>query len=54
VLGRICAGQRMRDIALGLGLSIKTVSTHKVRLMTKLGVASNADLIRLGMKHGLG
>ncbi len=53
VMGLICGGRRMRDIALSLGLSIKTVSTHKVRLMTKLGVASNADLIKFGLRHGL-
>ncbi len=53
VLKRVVAGESIKSIALDLNLSIKTVSTHKVRLMEKLGVANSADLIRLAMKHGM-
>jgi DNA-binding NarL/FixJ family response regulator len=53
VMQMICAGQRVSDIAVVLGLSIKTVSTHKVRLMEKLEITNNADLIKLGMRQGL-
>ncbi len=54
VMRLICRGRRLSDIGLDLGLSIKTVSTHKVRLMQKLGVSSNAELIKLGLLHGVG
>jgi DNA-binding NarL/FixJ family response regulator len=53
VMQMLCAGQRVSDIAVTLGLSIKTVSTHKVRLMEKLDITNNADLIKLGMRKGL-
>lgn len=43
----ISSGIRLIDIARQLGLSIKTVSTHKMRAMDKLGVHNNADLVRV-------
>jgi DNA-binding NarL/FixJ family response regulator len=36
-----------------LVLSAKTISTHKMRLMQKLGIENNAELIRYAIKHGL-
>jgi DNA-binding NarL/FixJ family response regulator len=53
VMQMLCAGQRVSDIAAQLGLSIKTVSTHKVRLMEKLEITNNAELIKLGIRQGL-
>jgi DNA-binding NarL/FixJ family response regulator len=53
VLALIVAGVRLGDIADRLFLSAKTVSTHKMNLMRKLGVDNNADLIRLAMRSGL-
>jgi DNA-binding NarL/FixJ family response regulator len=40
-------------IAQALNLSVKTVSTHKARLMVKLGLSSSADLVRYALSHGL-
>lgn len=54
VLQRIVAGQRLTDIAQSLHLSIKTVSTHKSRILDKLQLSSTAALIRYGLEHGLG
>ncbi len=54
VMRQLCKGQRVSDIARTLNLSIKTISTHKVRLMDKLDVTSNADLIKLGLRHSMG
>jgi len=53
VLRRIVAGQRLTDIADALHLSIKTISTHKTRIMEKLQLPSTAALIRYGMEHRL-
>ena len=50
VLRLICSGQRLNSIAEALGVSVKTISTHKARLMVKLNVSSNADLIKLSMR----
>ena len=46
ILRGIAAGRTMTDIARELALSIKTVSTYKRRIMGKLGVTNNAELIR--------
>jgi DNA-binding NarL/FixJ family response regulator len=51
VMVMLVTGQRVSEIASGMGLSIKTVSTHKVRLMEKLNIANNADLVKLGVLH---
>jgi DNA-binding NarL/FixJ family response regulator len=53
ILKMITAGQPLGDIADRLHLSPKTVSTHKMRLMQKLGIDNNADLVRYAMQHGL-
>jgi DNA-binding NarL/FixJ family response regulator len=39
-------GQTVKQIALQLGLSPQTVSTHRTRLLEKMGMKSNADLVR--------
>jgi DNA-binding NarL/FixJ family response regulator len=54
VFQRLVAGESVTDIAASLNLSGKTVSTHKARLMEKLGIDNQADLVRYAMKHGLG
>ncbi|MBD9391459.1 response regulator transcription factor [Acidovorax sp. ACV01] len=46
-------GRGLVDIAEELRLSPKTVSTHKFRLMQKLGVDSVSDLVRYAMRQGL-
>jgi DNA-binding NarL/FixJ family response regulator len=53
VLSRIVDGQRISDIAEELHLSVKTVSTHKRRIMDKLGLSSTAALVRYGMEQDL-
>ena len=53
VLRGIVAGQRSTDIAQALNLSVKTISTHKTRIMDKLQLDSTAALIRYGMEHRL-
>lgn len=49
----LVAGESVSTIADRLNLSSKTISTHKARLMEKLGVASTADLVRYAMRHRL-
>ena len=46
ILGQLATGMSVQSIADQLGLSRKTVSTYKARVMEKMGFASNADLIR--------
>jgi DNA-binding NarL/FixJ family response regulator len=49
----LALGKTVNDIAGELAISNKTVSTHKARLMQKMNLASNADLVRYGVEHGL-
>jgi DNA-binding NarL/FixJ family response regulator len=49
----LVAGESVSDIAVRLRLSAKTVSTHKARLMDKLGIDNQADLVRYAMRHNL-
>jgi len=53
VLDRVASGMPLGQIADELHLSPKTVSTHKMRLMQKLGIQSNADLLKYAVRHGL-
>jgi DNA-binding NarL/FixJ family response regulator len=46
-------GRSVTEIAAQLHLSAKTVSTHKARLMEKLGVDNNADLVHYAVRHRL-
>jgi DNA-binding NarL/FixJ family response regulator len=51
VMAMLVTGRRVSEIALHMGLSIKTISTHKVRLMEKLNLGNNAELVKLGLLH---
>lgn len=53
ILGMLAQGQRVSDIACELGISSRTVSTYKVRLMQKLEIENDAELIRYADAHGL-
>jgi DNA-binding NarL/FixJ family response regulator len=53
VLCRLVAGERPKEIARALNLSIKTISAHKARIQDKLQLPSTAALIRYGLEHGL-
>jgi DNA-binding NarL/FixJ family response regulator len=53
VLRGLGNGRTVKEVAAVLGLSPKTVSTYRVRLMEKMGFAANADLVRYSMEHGL-
>jgi DNA-binding NarL/FixJ family response regulator len=43
----------VKDVAPQLRLSAKTVSTYRVRLLEKMGLKSQADLIRYVVQHDL-
>lgn len=53
VMLRMVAGQRTKEIALELGLSGKTIATHRARLLKKLGLPDNRALYRHALRHGL-
>ncbi len=49
----IAEGMQINEIANELSLSPKTVSTHKHRLMTKLNISNNVELIQYAMENVL-
>lgn len=53
ILRLLVKGRSVNEIAGELSISNKTVSTHKARLMQKLGLQNNAELVRYGIDHGL-
>ncbi|MGF6439270.1 response regulator [Paraburkholderia youngii] len=53
VLQMLGAGRSINEIAETCTLSAKTISTHKMRLMRKLGLSNNAELIGYAIRHGL-
>ena len=53
VLRLIVKGQRMKEIADNLGLSTRTVETHKYEMMQALGLHSTAELVRYALERGL-
>jgi DNA-binding NarL/FixJ family response regulator len=53
VLQMIAGGKSVTEIAQQLSISVKTVSTHKTRLMEKMGLANQAELIRYALENNI-
>jgi DNA-binding NarL/FixJ family response regulator len=53
VLSLLAAGRTMKEVAAALGLSPRTVETHKYQIMETLGLKTTADLIRYALDQGL-
>lgn len=53
VFDMMLGGKRLKEIAADLDISVKTVTTHRSRLMKKLKVDDNLGLYRYGIRHGL-
>jgi len=53
VLRLLVEGLGPTEIGTRLHLSVKTVSTHKTRILDKLGLGSTAELVRYALEHKL-
>lgn len=53
ILQLVAEGKSIKEISLLLHLSPKTTDAHRRNLMTKLGAASVADLIKYAIREGL-
>jgi DNA-binding NarL/FixJ family response regulator len=51
IVSHVAAGLTSHEIAERLGISRRTVETHRARIMTKLGVNNAAGLVRLALQH---
>lgn len=54
ILQMIVAGKSIKGIAAELFISPKTVTTHKTRIMEKLNIQNNADLVRYSLENQIG
>lgn len=53
VLQLVAEGLTSKEIAATLGVSIKTIETHRSNLMTKLEIRKASSLVRVAMQEGL-
>jgi two-component system, NarL family, invasion response regulator UvrY len=53
VLCRMAAGKTISGIAGELNISVKTVSTYRTRILEKMGMSTNAELIAYAVKNSI-
>lgn len=53
VLCAIAEGKPLSQIAEELHLSAKTITTYRARVLSKLGMHSNTEMVRFALDHGL-
>ncbi len=53
VMRMIASGMTLKQIADELSLSEKTISTYRTRIMEKMNMRKNTELVRYVMQHGL-
>lgn len=53
VLRLIAAGRKAHEIADELSLSVRTVNTYRARILEKMHMRTNAELIRYALEHSL-
>jgi two-component system, NarL family, invasion response regulator UvrY len=49
----LASGMTNREIAEQLGISVKTIDTHRGHLLKKLQLRNNSDITRFAIRHGL-
>jgi len=53
VMCMIASGKTVKEIAEDLNLSVKTISTHRARILRKMHMDNNAQLTHYAIKHNL-
>jgi two-component system invasion response regulator UvrY len=53
IVALIGAGMQVKQVAAELGISVSSVNTYRNRIFRKMGLSSNAALIRYALKSGL-
>jgi two-component system, NarL family, response regulator NreC len=53
VLQLVAEGKTTKEIAAVLGISVKTVESHRTRIMAKLNIHETAGLVRYAIRQGL-
>jgi DNA-binding NarL/FixJ family response regulator len=53
IMCMIASGKTVNDIGKELALSVKTISTHRARLLLKMNMKNNAEITHYAIKAGL-
>jgi two-component system invasion response regulator UvrY len=53
VLKLLASGRTVSEVAADLTLSVKTVSTHRTRILQKMNMRTNAELMHYALRSGL-
>jgi DNA-binding NarL/FixJ family response regulator len=53
VLRLLAEGRRVKQIAAELGLSVRTVETHKYEIMHLLEIDNTVDLVKFAIRQGI-
>ncbi len=53
ILRLLAGGKVNKEIAALLGITVRTVETHRAKIMLKLGLHSLAELIHYALRHGI-
>lgn len=53
ILQKLAIGKSIKEISADLGIAVQTVSTHRARLLKKMELQKNADLVRYAIEHRL-
>ena len=53
MLRLLASGRTVSEAAETMGLSVKTVSTYRSRILEKMGMKTNAELTHYAIRNGL-
>ncbi|MGB2899608.1 MAG: response regulator transcription factor [Candidatus Acidiferrum sp.] len=53
IIRLLAEGKTNKEIAAKLGITVRTVETHRAKIMLKLGLHSLAEIIHYAMRHGI-
>jgi two-component system invasion response regulator UvrY len=53
ILKLLTSGKTVSEVAEGLALSVKTISTHRARILKKMNMRTNAELTHYAVRQGL-
>jgi two-component system NarL family response regulator len=53
ILLQLAQGRSNKEVANNLGISVRTVETHRKNIKRKLGISSTAGLTRYALEHGV-
>ena len=53
IIRLLAQGKSNKEIAAELGIAVRTVETHRAKIMFKLGLHSLAELIHYAIRHGI-